>query len=64
MEMRYATVPSIRERIEKMRYAALTIKKYRDEIHSPNLRKEMLLTQIDEYTDAILHILDKLENMP
>jgi hypothetical protein len=64
MEMKYATIPGIRERIEKMRYAALTIKKYRDEIHSPNPRKEMLLTQIDEYTDAILHILDKLENMP
>jgi hypothetical protein len=62
--MRYATIPSIRERIEKIRYAALTIKRCRDEIHSPNPRKEMLLTKIDEHADAILKVLDMLENMP
>jgi hypothetical protein len=62
--MKYATIPSIRERIEKMRHAALTIKQCRDEIHSPNPRKAMLLTKIDEHADAILQVLDILENMP
>jgi hypothetical protein len=62
--MRYSLVPGIKEKIEEMRHSVLTIKKCRSKIHSPNPRKEMLLTKIDEHADAILEVLDLLENMP
>jgi hypothetical protein len=62
--MRQLDWAEVKERIDDMRQAAVTIKLYASIMFSPNPNKQKAIEKMREATETILECLDTLEAMP